>query len=100
MALAFKLLTKAAVLAMGVSFAGAGADSHGAGAVIGDAPAGTIIAGRATSAPPQLGTTGASRGRTSAPPQLGTTGRTHGSGLDTGVGSGAGSFSQRGGRGK
>lgn len=109
MALAFNFLKVAAILAMGVSTASAECGARAgpcAGAGPGadgeslESPMGAQLAGRATTAPPQLGTTGASRGSTSAPPHLGTTGRTHGSGLDTGVGSGAGSTSQRGGRGK
>jgi hypothetical protein len=55
-----------------------------------------VIARHATKAPPHLGTTGKDARRTSAPPRLGTTGRKHGSGLDWGVGSGAGSTGQRG----
>lgn len=100
---ALRLLTVAA-LGIGVSSAsvhpgallGEGARSPGAAAQSTNAPIDRLAAKHVKRASPHLGATGKRGRRTSAPPHLGTTGRKHGSGLDWGVGSGAGSVGKRG----
>lgn len=101
----FRLL-KRVVAAMGVILASggygggsapaAGVVNHESATGLGRVVADELVSRHATKTPPHLGTTGKDARPTSAPPRLGTTGRKHGSGLDWGVGSGAGSTGQRG----
>lgn len=102
---AFRLLTAAALSIAayggGSDVAAAGDDGSNRGIVDSDEPAADANATvdgapHAKNRPPHDGTAGESGATKSAPPRLGTTGRKPGSGLDWGVGSGAGSFGQRG----